>query len=96
MPTCQGQSTHLFEVTLQGRVDATILSLEPLTSITVGAELGTWDGTSCTVLSEIEIRQGETLSRSFMPVGENCITLIDVGNVSEASPIAYELEVIHP
>ena len=41
----QGQSTHLFEVMLQGRVDATVLSLEPLTSITVGAQLGTWDGT---------------------------------------------------
>ncbi|MEQ1912350.1 MAG: hypothetical protein ABMA15_26245 [Vicinamibacterales bacterium] len=89
-----GASSYAFSVATAGFVYATLTSVADSTTV-VGLSLGTWTGTSCTVvLSNDQAVQGTTVTGSVTGLGTLCARVYDVGKV--ASPIDYQVTVVHP
>jgi hypothetical protein len=89
-----GASSFAFSVQAAGLVYATLTSVADST-ITVGVSLGTWTGTSCTVvLSNDQALQGTTITGSVTAAGTLCARVYDVGKV--ANPLDYQITVVHP
>jgi hypothetical protein len=89
-----GFDSHSFVVNGSGEVDATLTSLSPQTTITVGFGLGQPGATGCSLFSYTEsARVGSVLSGTIGS-GSYCVTVYDVGNVSGAE--SYTVTVAHP
>ena len=89
-----GASSYAFSVSAAGFVYATLTSVADSTTA-VGLSLGTWTGTSCTViLSNDQAVQGTTVTGSVTGLGTLCARVYDVGKV--ASPLDYQITVVHP
>ena len=89
-----GASSYAFSVAAAGFVYATLTSVADSTTV-VGLSLGTWTGTSCTVvLSNDQAVQGTTVTGSVTGLGTLCARVYDVGKV--ASPLDYQVTVVHP
>ena len=89
-----GASSYAFSVSAAGFVYATLTSVADSTTV-VGLSLGTWTGTSCTViLSNDQAVQGTTVTGSVTGLGTLCARVYDVGKV--ASPLDYQVTVVHP
>ena len=89
-----GASSYAFSVSAAGFVYATLTSVADSTTV-LGLSLGTWTGTSCTVvLSNDQAVQGTTVTGSVTGLGTLCARVYDVGKV--ASPLDYQITVVHP
>ena len=81
-----------------GEVDVTIASLGPLSTITVGIGLTTWNNStqSCDLplqLTTSSAKVGVTVSGQVTAPGDLCVALFDVGNVQGSS--TYTLTIVH-
>src|SRR4051812_11775331 len=81
-----------------GEVDVTIATLSPLSTITVGIGLTTWNNTtqSCDLPLQLTTSSGKvgvTVSGPVYAPGDLCVALYDVGNVQGTS--TYTLNVVH-
>jgi hypothetical protein len=86
-----------FPVKNAGGVRVTLNSLVGAdTNITAvgGLAVGTWDGSSCTLLVKNESATFSTVVTGTAIVGDYCVQLYDVGKFSEA--VNYSMEVLHP
>jgi hypothetical protein len=89
-----GASTHLFNVSQAGNLDATVTSLSPQSSITVGFGVGQVTTGGCALISFTESGHvGSDLSGAINP-GSYCVMIYDVGNVQGS--VSYTLTVVHP
>jgi hypothetical protein len=89
-----GVATHAFNVTQAGTLDATVTSISPQSSITVGFGVGQVATTGCALISFTESGHvGTDLSGTINP-GSYCVTIYDVGNVQGS--VNYTLTVVHP
>lgn len=89
-----GASSYAFSVATAGFVYATLTSVADSTTV-VGLSLGTWTGTSCTVvLSNDQAVQGTTVTGSVTGIGTLCARVYDVGKVG--NPLDYQVTVVHP
>lgn len=92
--TRNGASSYAFSVSSAGLVYATLTSVADSTA-TVGLSLGTWTGTSCTVvLSNDQAIQGTTVTGSVTGIGTLCARVYDVGR--STAPLDYQVTVVHP
>jgi hypothetical protein len=96
-----GQSSvNPFTVTATGDVNLKVTDLEPLTTITVGMGIGTYDATlspPCTLISEdTSVRVGDNLLSSGLVAGSYCVQLRDVGNIFPGQTVTYSVDVTHP
>ena len=92
--THNGASSYAFSVSAAGLVYATLTSVADSTTL-VGLSLGTWTGTSCTVvLSNDQAVQGTTVTGSVTGIGTLCARVYDVGKVG--NPLDYQVTVVHP
>jgi hypothetical protein len=89
--------TYRFTVGEMGVVNVIVIStFQPATSlaVAVGIAVGTWDGTSCSLLVKNDNATLSTaISGQALP-GEYCATVYDVGNVGD-NPVNYTLEIRH-
>jgi hypothetical protein len=79
-------------------IDVTVTALSPLSTITVGVGLTTWNATnqSCDLplqLSSSAAKVGLTLSGSTGLPAELCVAVFDVGNVLGST--LYDVRVVH-
>ena len=89
-----GASSYAFSVSAAGTVIATLTSVAESTTV-VGLSLGTWNGSSCSiVLSNDQAIQGTTIFGSVTAIGTLCARVYDVGKVG--SPLDYQISVTHP
>jgi len=92
-----GKDTKVFSVTQgNGGLDITLTALVPSAVIGIGA--GTWDPTTgCTLGSNAtrNVSPGSAPQLSFtqIPVGDYCVQVYDVGNLTTAA--AYNINVAH-
>jgi hypothetical protein len=91
--------TKSFHFTVQnpGSLDVVITSLNPVSTLTMGLFLGTWDdpNQSCvksSVFSELA-KVNLVLSGTPQAAGEYCVGIYDVGNLQDSSD--FELLVRH-
>jgi hypothetical protein len=89
-----GAATHAFNVSQAGTLDATLTSISPQSTITVGFGVGQVTTGGCSLISVTEGgRVGSDLSGPINP-GSYCVTIYDVGNVQDS--VSYTLTVVHP
>jgi hypothetical protein len=94
--SANGARTHTFSTAGSGTVTATLKEVAPDSALVVGFNLGNWDGTSCQlVFSNTQATQGAVLSGTVSGIGNLCIIVNDVGNLTDATA-AYTVEVVHP
>lgn len=93
--TPNGGKTHTFAVTRSGTVTATLASLSPDNTLTIGLSLGTWNGATCqTVIARDNTQVGNAVVGQASASGILCIRVYDIGRLTE--PTSYEVLVVHP
>ena len=93
--TVNGAKTHQFASTSRGSVTATLTSLAPDSTATIGVALGTWNGTSCAIfLPNDQATVGSILLATVSGVGNLCLRVYDVGKLT--APATYSVDVKHP
>lgn len=92
--TRNGASSFAFSVSGRGVVYATLTSLADPSAV-IGLSLGTWGGSSCTiVLSNDQAVQGASITGAASGVGTLCARVYDVGR--STTPLDYQITVVHP
>lgn len=95
--TQNGAKTHTFSTAGSGTVTATLKEVAPDSALVVGFNLGNWDGSSCQlVFSNTQATKGAVLSGTMSGIGNLCVIVNDVGNISGNTPAFYTVEVVHP
>jgi len=85
-----------FPITNPGSLDATITALAPLSTLTMGLNLGGWDVTTETcpkILFSDAAKLNAVLSGTPQSAGEYCVSIYDVGNLS--TPSEFTITVKH-
>jgi hypothetical protein len=91
-----GAPYHPFTVVAQGAITATLVSVSPQTTITMGFGVGTVSGSSCALITGAyseSAKSGYALSGTIA-AGSYCVVLYDIGNLSAAND--YVITVSHP
>jgi hypothetical protein len=86
---------HLFISGGLGEVVATLTSIAPDNTVTMGLSLGIWNGNQCAIVvaKDSTPQGGGVLGQSNAP-GQLCLRVYDVGSLVE--PSSYEVTVVHP
>ena len=91
-----GSASHTFTVVAQGSITATLTSLSPQSTITMGFGVATLSGTTCTLISGAyseTAKVGYALSGTIA-AGSYCVMIYDIGNQTAAND--YVITVAHP
>lgn len=93
-----GTAGHAFTVGTTGPVTITLTAVGPLTTMSMGIGIGTWDGTTCYASStkNDNARTGVTALTGTANAGSYCVNVFDSGNVPEEWQVSYEVQVVHP
>jgi hypothetical protein len=93
--TPNGAQAHSFATQASGEVTATLKFLVPDPTIPIGFALGTWNGSSCSlVIAKTDAIESTVIIGAVSALGSLCVYIHDVGNLRAA--IDYEIEVRHP
>jgi hypothetical protein len=96
--TLNGGVTHPFSVTSSGAIRASIASLAPDSTVTIGLSLGTWNGTAetcATVISNDHATVGTAIVGAADREGRLCVRVYDAAGTLP-QPTDYELTVVRP
>ena len=93
-----GTDGHNFTVGTTGALSITLTSVGPLSTMSLGVGLSSWDGTACgTANSQNDnARTGTTALSGRAVAGNYCVLVYDSGNVQPNSSVTYTVEVVHP
>jgi hypothetical protein len=96
-----GGVTHNFTTTTSGTVTATLTTLAPDSTATLGMSLGTvtasLNGTTCqAVLTNDQSTQGTVITGGVSALGSLCVRAYDTGRITAATPFTYEITIVHP
>ena len=95
--TQSGSSIHTFSTTSSGAIAATLKAIGTDNTLVVSFALGTWTGSSCSVVLENPAATGGALLTGTMTgAGTLCVRVGDQGNIAASQPAAYTIEVTHP
>ncbi len=89
-----GSAAYNFNVTADGAITVTLVSLSPQATITMGLGLGVPAVSGCSVTTTQENVKVGTPIQATLPAGSYCLLLYDLGNMTGAD--AYSLTVQHP
>lgn len=91
-----GSAFHPFTVVAQGAITATLTSVNPQTTITLGFGIGTPSSGTCALISGAyseSAKVGYVLSGTIA-AGSYCVLVYDIGNMTSAND--YVITVSHP
>jgi hypothetical protein len=93
-----GSATNAFTVSATGTVTISLTSVSPLTTMSLGVGIGTWDGTTCgsSMSSNTDARVGKTALTGTANAGSYCVRVYDSGNIPADWSVSYTVEVVHP
>jgi hypothetical protein len=90
-----GAATFNFTVQGGGLVALTLTKVAPDNTIAVGLAMGTWNGTTCSVvLANDNSVENTTVVGQAGGIGQLCVRIYDIGKVVD--PVEFELVVRHP
>ncbi len=92
-----GASVNPFTVSAAGTVTMSLTSVAPLATMALGVGIGSWDGTTCTVISQNDnAKTGATALTGTANPGNYCVRVYDSGNVPADWTVTYSVQVVHP
>ena len=93
-----GTAGHSFVVSTTGTVTISLTSLGPLSTMSMGLGIATWNGTACgtAVSKNDDSRSGKTALTGTAVAGNYCVTVYDSGNVPAGTTVSYTVDVKHP
>jgi len=97
--TQNGKAEFSFSVPTPGDVTFLLATVGPLSTLSLGFGGGMWDATAntCTLnLSYTNVRQGSYFSANAPVAGTYCVSVWDVGNITETATVTVTVQVIHP
>jgi hypothetical protein len=89
-------SNH-FTIHAAGNLTATLTKISPLSTITLGMNLGVYDVASATCQVQLETPSAKlnlVVNASVAVPGEYCVGVYDVGNIG-SDPVDYEVTIVH-
>jgi hypothetical protein len=90
-----GAATFNFTVAGSGLVALTLTKVLPDNTVGVGLSMGTWNGTTCSiVLANDNAVENTTVVGQAGGIGALCVRVYDVGKIGD--PIEFEVTVRHP
>jgi hypothetical protein len=90
-----GANIHTFSAQA-GAVTVTLTAVGPLSTLGLGMDVGTWDGTNCTtVLTNNNSKQGTALVGTATSAVNLCIRVYDVGNIADGATVTYTVTAQH-
>jgi len=93
--THNGGFDYPFASTQAGTVTASYISIGTDNSIALGLALGTWNGSTCSILLVNDnATVGVVVSGAVSGAASLCVRVFDAGFVSD--PLSYEVQVLHP
>ncbi len=93
--TPNGAKTFSFNVQTAGTLTATLTTVSPDSTTSIGLALGTWNGAACQiVIANDSAVQGVTVTGSAGGAGSLCVRVFDVGNLTANED--FVVTVIHP
>jgi hypothetical protein len=94
--TPNGAKTHTFSTQASGTLTATLSSLAPDATISVGLALGTWNGQVCQIVLPNDNAVVTTVvTGAASAVASLCVRIYDVAS-TVTQPTDYEIVVVHP
>lgn len=96
--TSSATTSHQFAVTATGVVTVTLTSVSPLSTMGLGVQISSWDGTTCgtVVAQNANGRSGTAALSGSAAAGNYCVQVYDSGNVPTDWQVDYTVEVLHP
>jgi len=93
-----GTASHSFNVSATGTVTISLTSLSPLTTMSIGLGIGSWDGSTCSAAmsKNDNARAGSTALTGTAIAGNYCVRVYDSGNIPADWTVTYEVSVVHP
>jgi hypothetical protein len=81
----------------KGVATATLTSLSPLSTAFLGMSLGTWDGTTCTVIAASDAANvgSRVVGTATIDNVAMCLRVYDIGNVPPEATYSYTVTVAH-
>ena len=95
--TVNGAQTFSFSVAVAGALTATLKTVSPDITVAVGLALGTFNGTSCAIVSGLfndNALQGAVITGLAGGAGTLCVRVSDVGKLVDS--LSFEIVVVHP
>jgi hypothetical protein len=93
--THNGGFDYPFASTQAGTVTASYVSIGTDNSIALGLALGTWNGSTCSILLVNDnVTVGVVVSGAVSGAASLCVRVFDVGFVTD--PLSYQVQVLHP
>ncbi len=90
-----GAQTFSFSVQAAAVLTATLTSISPDSTATLGLAIGTWNGSACQiVIANDKAVQGTVVTGSSGGAGTLCVRVYDVGNLTQNE--AFVVTVVHP
>jgi hypothetical protein len=92
-----GYGIHPFTQTARGSLTVTLSDVGPDNTLTIGAGVGVWDGTSCTLISgglSDTAKVGWSVTGTAV-AGNFCAAVYDAGTVAADTTITYTITVEH-
>jgi hypothetical protein len=88
-----GSAAFPFSLTATGDIVVTLVSLDPLSTITVGIGLGTPSAGTCNLLGfNAATAVGQMITDSELK-GDYCVSIYDNGDVTQ--PVNFTIQVVH-
>jgi hypothetical protein len=95
--TQNGAVIHTVAVSAGGPVTGTLKTLADDNTLPVGFALGSWNGTTCTlVVANESATEGAVLTGSMTAAGTMCARVADSGKVPAGTIVKYTIEIVHP
>jgi hypothetical protein len=94
--TINGAVIHTFTTTTAGSVTVTVATLDPNPDglLSIGVDLGTWNGTQCQIiLSNANAGVGAGVIGAVTGSGTLCVRAYDVGKLTQA--VAFGINIVH-
>jgi hypothetical protein len=94
--TVTGRDFHPFNEVVSGQVNVVLTAVGPPSTIYMGLGVGTYDGTTCTLLTGGTVVTGAGTTAQLAgaaAAGTYCVEVYDVGN--QTAPVAYSVTVNH-
>jgi hypothetical protein len=96
--THSGSVTYSFTVAETGGVEVSLTSVDPLATLALGVDVGSWAGSACGTFcaSTTNARRGLVALGGTAAAGTYCLRVYDPGNIPESYTVNFAIQVVHP